>query len=340
MPKGHFQAAVLRKIGEPLSIETVHYDSLGFGQVLVKMIFAGVCRSQLMEIAGMRGEDKWLPHLLGHEGLGTVEAIGPGVTKVKVGDKVVLSWLVSDGVEAEPVLLKDAYGNNVNYGKVTTFNEYSLVSENRLIKAPQGFSDELLPLFGCALLTGGGMALEFASSKAEQKICVLGFGGIGSAAALVARGLGHNQITVVDSSAEKRDLARSLGFNQTLDSNELIEADFDLVIEATGTIEGIERGFELLSRSGTLVFASHPENGRKINIDPHELIKGKKIYGTWGGNLNPNNGIDEILRILLSDQKNLELLCGEEFLFSEINSAIDFMKADKPGRPLIRFKER
>jgi S-(hydroxymethyl)glutathione dehydrogenase/alcohol dehydrogenase len=340
MPKGHFKAAVLRNIGEPLSIETVHYDSLGFGQVLVKMIYSGVCRSQLMEIAGLRGEDKWLPHLLGHEGLGSVEAIGPGVTKVNEGDKVVLSWLVSDGVEAETESLKDEHGNYVNYGKVTTFSEYSLVSENRLIKAPQGFSDRLLPLFGCALLTGGGMALEFASSKKVQSICILGFGGIGSAAALVARGLGHNQICIVDSSSEKRELARSLGFDQTADTTELNEEAFDLVIEATGSIEGIERGFELLSRSGTLVFASHPENGRKISIDPHELIKGKKIFGTWGGNLNPREGIEEISRILLSDQKNLELLCGEEFMFGEINSAIDFMKADKPGRPLIRFKEQ
>ena len=85
---GQMRAAVLRRLNEPLSIEDLEIPSLFDGQVLVKLAYSGICRSQLMEVEGKRGPDNWLPHLLGHEGSGFVEAIGAGVSKLKVGDRV------------------------------------------------------------------------------------------------------------------------------------------------------------------------------------------------------------------------------------------------------------
>lgn len=126
------KAAVLEKLGSPLRIVELEHEPLKTGQVLVKVFYSGVCRSQLMEVKGGRGENKWLPHLLGHEGSGVVVSVGSGVSKVKPGDEVILTWIKSSGIEAVGAIYQGAEGS-VNSGAVTTFSNYTVVSENRLV---------------------------------------------------------------------------------------------------------------------------------------------------------------------------------------------------------------
>ena len=126
-----------------------------------------------MEAKGKRGEDKWLPHLLGHEGVGVVEKVGPQVTKVKIGEKVIVGWIIGQGFSSVSPQFSTANGVPINSGAATTFSEYSVVSENRVYIAPEGFPDEFLPLFGCALLTGGGMALNHFDEKIHKSILLL-----------------------------------------------------------------------------------------------------------------------------------------------------------------------
>ena len=331
------KAAILRKTGEPLSVENVTHTPLKFGQLLVRIIYTGICRSQLMEQQGKRGIDKWLPHLLGHEGLGEVLEIGTGVTKCKVGDKVVISWIQGTGIEAEnPTYLDDA-GLRINSGKVTTFSTHSVISENRIFLAPEGFPDHILPLFGCALLTGGGMALKYGMVSKDANICILGFGGIGSAAALVLKGMKKKNFDVVDQGQDKLVLANKLGFTNTFTSIEMTGRKYDLVIESTGSVQGIQSGFECLSDSGVIVFASHPEEGKRISLNPHELIKGKRIFGTWGGDVEPDSDIQRIAKFLLASGSNLELLLGEIFSINEVNEALAYLDSGKPGRPLLKI---
>jgi S-(hydroxymethyl)glutathione dehydrogenase/alcohol dehydrogenase len=334
-----FKAAVLRKTGQELSIEEIESSSLSFGQVLVRLMYSGICRSQLMEKEGKRGEDKWLPHLLGHEGFGVVEEIGEGVSKCKPGDRVVLSWLKGKGIEANNPTYFDKLGKKINSGKVTTFSNYSVVSENRLFRAPQGFSDKFLPLFGCALLTGGGMAIKYGNRPEVKKACVIGFGGIGSAAALVLKGIGNLQVEIVEVAPEKIEMARKLGFIDIHNEIAKSSGDFDLIIEASGTISAIEEGFTNLSATGTLVFASHPEKGSKISLDPHELIKGKRIFGTWGGDINPDKDMKIIGELLAKSGANLDLLLGEMFSIDETNRGLAYLDSGKPGRPIMRLSE-
>lgn len=334
-----FKAAVLRKTGHELSIEEIESSSLSFGQVLVRLKYSGICRSQLMEKEGKRGEDKWLPHLLGHEGFGVVEEIGEGVIKCKPGDRVVLSWLEGKGIDADNPTYFDALGNKINSGKVTTFSNYSVVSENRLFLAPQGFSEKFLPLFGCALLTGGGMAIKYGNSPEVKKACVIGFGGIGSAAALVLKGIGNLQVEIVEVAPEKIEMARKLGFDKIHNEISKSSGDFDLIIEASGTISAVEEGFMNLSSTGKLVFASHPENGSKISLDPHELIKGKQIFGTWGGDINPDEDMKMIGELLVKSGANLDLLLGEMFSIDETNRGLAYLDSGKPGRPIMRLSE-
>src|SRR3989344_6266802 len=132
-----FHAAILVEQCQPLTVDQIELTTpLEYGQVLVRVICSGICGSQIGEIEGVKGEDKFLPHLLGHEGGGVVEKIGPGVTKIKKGDHVVMHWRKGVGIESATPQYK--WDNRVvNAGWVTTFNEWAVVSENRLTPIPQ-----------------------------------------------------------------------------------------------------------------------------------------------------------------------------------------------------------
>ena len=334
-----FRAAVLRQVGQDLSIEELKTCPLQSGQVLVKIFYSGICRSQLMEQQGLRGEDRWLPHLLGHEGVGEILEVADDVTKCRPGDLVVLSWIEGIGLNAENATYIDSAGLIVNSGKVTTFSAISVVSENRVFRAPEGFDTKILPLFGCALLTGGGMAIKYASSEQINKICIIGFGGIGSAAALVLKGMGKSHIDIIEPSKERLELAEQMGFTNVIPSIESASTSYDLVLEASGTSRAIELGFGQLTSGGTLVFASHPAHGERISLDPHDLIKGKKIYGTWGGDVSPDSDMITIARYIRGSGVNLELLLGEVFSINEVNQGLAYLDSGRIGRPLLKLNE-
>jgi len=159
MIPNYTKAAILVDINAPLEIKDITLPDLLKGQVLVKILFSGVCRSQVMEVRGGRGEDPWLPHLLGHEGSGIVISIGDSVTKVKPGDEVILGWVKGEGLDALGAQYNDG-DQVINSGRVTTFCSYSVVSESRVVKKPKELPFDEAVLFGCALPTGAGMALN------------------------------------------------------------------------------------------------------------------------------------------------------------------------------------
>src|SRR6266481_3238372 len=128
-------AAILVKQRQPLVVDEVEVPSLSIGQVLVELKTSRICGSQIGEIDGVKGPDRYLPHLLGHEGGGTVLEIGPEVRHVKVGDRVVLHWRPGRGSEGRPPVY-DWNGKKANGGNITTFNRYAVVSENRLTAVP------------------------------------------------------------------------------------------------------------------------------------------------------------------------------------------------------------
>ena len=144
------KAAVLYKQNEPLVIEEIPLPNLEFGQVLVKLKASGVCHKQIEDVTGKQGEDPWLPHLLGHEGSGIVDSTGDGVTLCKPGDHVVLSWITGPGVNASP----PKYFINekrINTGQISTFNDYAIVSENKVTKISKDISFLEAALIGCVI---------------------------------------------------------------------------------------------------------------------------------------------------------------------------------------------
>ena len=337
-------AAILTKKGCPLEIKKLDIPPLLKGQVLVKILYSGVCRSQLMEVRGERGDDRWIPHMLGHEGSGVVVSVGHGVTKVLPGDDVILGWIKCDGIEAEPAKYLD--GNEIiNSGRVSTFSNYSIVSESRLVKKPESIAFDVAVLFGCALLTGGGMILNELKPIANESVIVLGLGGIGLSSVIALRSIGINKIIAVDISEKKLELAKNLGATHTVNSlsskfyrivNELTDGGADICVESGGSVETIELGFSLIKKNGgKLLFASHPPDGEKIQILPHELISGKSISGSWGGASKPDIDVPHMHTLFSSKNIPLRSLLTKNYHLNQINEALDDLESGLIFRPLI-----
>src|SRR5262245_47512663 len=154
-------AAILVELGRPLELADIDIPPLKPGQVLVEVAYSGVCHTQVGEVRGHRGADRFLPHCLGHEGSGIVREVGAGVTKVKPGDQAILSWIKGSGADVPGTVYR--WGDRqVNAGGITTFSTYSVLSENRLTVLPPGLSLRQAALVGCAVPTGAGVVFNTA----------------------------------------------------------------------------------------------------------------------------------------------------------------------------------
>ena len=337
-------AAVLEHLNMPLAIRNIAVPRLLEGQVLVKVLFSGVCRSQVMEVRGGRGKDLWLPHLLGHEGSGIVLAVGDGVTKVKLGDAVILGWVKGDGLDA-PGARYMCGDQIINSGKVTTFCNYTVASESRLVLKPVSLPFDTAVLFGCALPTGAGMVLNEIRPSVDQSVLVLGLGGIGLSALVALIALGVRSIIAIDISEEKLSLARQLGATHTINSMsedfqrivlDLTGGGADICVESGGQVATIELGFSLIRKSGgKLLFASHPPEGEMIRLAPHELISGKKIAGSWGGATSPDRDIPKMHSLFQNANIPLGALLTKRYSLEQVNEALDDLEAGRVFRPLI-----
>tara|TARA_B100000795_G_C22755568_1_gene421348 strand:- start:283 stop:1326 length:1044 start_codon:yes stop_codon:yes gene_type:complete len=342
-----FKAAVLENINSTLKIKDLKFPKLKIGQVLVKVLFSGVCRSQLMEIEGKRGEDKWLPHCLGHEGSGIVVDIGNKVTKVKKNDEVILTWIKGKGINAANAVYNHK-SSIVNSGQVTTFSQYSIVSENRLVKKPKFIDHDEAVLYGCAIPTGFGMVINEIKPKKNMSVIVIGIGGIGMSALLALKCLKIKKIIVIDVSNKKIQMAKKFGFKNSFNGNDknldkkiskILKDGADVCIECAGTIKTIEKGFSLIKDDGgKLLFASHPPNNEKASFFPHDFIKGKQISGSWGGKTYPDRDIAKIAKMIKDSNISLKPLVSKKYQLKDINNAIKDLKNGKVFRPIIDMR--
>ena len=340
------KAAVLEALGKPLRIRNIELPNLVKGQVLVKVLYSGVCRSQLMEVSGYRGSDQWLPHLLGHEGSGIIQEVGPEVSKVKVGDEVILGWVKGVGIEA-PGAKYICDNQIINSGCVTTFSNYTIVSENRVIKKPAGLAFDIATLFGCALPTGAGMVLNQLKPSTSNTIAVLGLGGIGLSALMALKALRIQNIIAIDVSDEKLVLAKKLGATHVINSKKedcqsallsIVSQGVDICIESAGKVKTIELGFGLIRKGGgKLLFASHPPEGDKISLSPHELISGKNIIGSWGGGTNPDIDSPKMYQLFSSENIPLGSLLTRRYSLECINQALEDLRLGNVFRPIIEM---
>ena len=318
---------------------------LGDYQVRVDVSLSGICGSQLMEYRGSRGPDRWLPHLFGHEGVGTVQEVGRGVTKLNIGDRVGLTWIRGAGQDTTPIVYDSDIGP-VNAGQVATLATSVVAAESRLYRLPSSVSDRMAVLLGCALPTGAGMSLAALRSESPRFVAVVGLGGVGLSALLATLSAGVTHVIAVDTNESRLEFARRLGVELLVNPQkcdirerlkEVSDDRLDLVLESSGNSESLERCFEALSRRGRLVFASHPPAGERISVDPYHLLSGKQIRGSRGGGLSPEVDIDRLLSFVSKMEDRLESLLSSEFRLGEIKTAFDLMERGQVIRPLIRM---
>jgi len=333
------RAAVLYEINKPLMIEEVEIPKLKRGQVLVKILATGVCRAQYNETIGLKGPDKFLPHLLGHEASAVVEDIGEGVKKVKIGDYVVASWIKGKGIEAGATQYK--LGKKIiNAGSITTFSEYSVISENRLNKISKQVPNGIASILGCAVTTGIGILRHTLAAKPGKSLAIFGIGGIGSSIIVGAKLIGLNPIIAVDISKDKLEYAKKLGATQTLLFNTAREllTNIDYAVEASGSKAAMEKAFEVINDNGTTVIAGNIRKGEKICIIPFDLIKGKRIIGTWGGETKPDEDIPYYATEYLSGRLNLNKLITQKLKLTQVNEGLKLMEENRVlGRMIIEF---
>lgn len=350
MQRGKARAAILAATGQPLVVDDIDLPAeLTFGQVLVKVEYSGICGAQLNEIAAVKGEDKFLPHLLGHEGCGRVVETGPCVNTVRAGQKVCLHWRPSDGHQS-PTPVYGWRGARLNAGWVTTFNSYAVVSENRLTPVPDDLDSRLVPLLGCAVTTALGVVNNDAAVGIGQSVVVYGSGGVGLNVAQFAALAGAYPVVAVDVRQNKLDMARRFGASHTVLAGETTdvaaavkaivgEAGADVVVDTTGNARVIERAYEMTHPDGKTVLVGVPARGDKACIYTLPLHFKKTLTGSHGGSIEPQVVIPRLVRLLRAGKLSLDGLVTHEFPLERINEGLDLMRAGLSGRVLIAMPE-
>lgn len=343
------EAAILVELNKPLVVAEIELPpELGLGQVLVKVHYSGICGAQLNEIAGVKGPDKFLPHLLGHEGSATVLKIGPGVKTVKPRDRVVMHWRPSHGLQSDTPAYRWG-ARTVNAGWVTTFNDHAVISENRLTVIPDDFDLKLAPLFGCAVTTAMGIVNNDAQVKIGQSVVIFGVGGVGLNVAQAAAMASAYPIIGVDILDAKGTLARQWGVTHFLNSqqNARVKEEIlrlvgpqgaDVVIDTSGNTRVIELAYELTHPQGKTILVGVVRKCDNISFHPTALHYGKVLTGSHGGNCVPQVDIPRFIRLYNAGRLKLTGLVTHEFPLAQINEALDVVRSGVAGRVLIAMQ--
>ena len=309
------RAAVLTAVGQPVEIRELELIEPRDGEVRVRMLASGVCHSDLHVRDGEW--DRPTPIVMGHEGAGVVEAVGPGVTTPRVGDLVALAWLVPCGVcrscrrgevwacpdspSYRHTLLdgRTAFHGVRSYCAIATMASHSVVPAAAAIPVPPETDPAVAALIGCCVTTGVGAVLKTAAVPAGRSVAVIGLGGVGLSCVMGAALADASQIVAIDRVAAKLDVARSLGATDTLlatdDRAATIEALRDLtdggpdyVFEAIGRPSTVELAISALPVGGTAVLVGMTPVGARASFEVYPFVDGaRRIIASNYGSAEP-----------------------------------------------------
>ena len=340
------QAAILVEQRKPLVIDEVEVPALKRGQVLVDIHATRVCGSQIGEIDGVKGPDKFLPHLLGHEAGAIVLEVGPDVTQVAPGDRVVCHWRPGAGLDAGGSVYK-WNGRDVNAGPITTFQKHAVISENRLTKVPSDTDFELCCLLADTLTTGFGIINNDAKVKAGESVVIFGVGGIGLGAVLGAKLAGAKPIIGVDLHDHKLAKAAEYGLTHQINASrenvadrvkEILGCLADVTIDGTGSPKVIETAYDLAKlRGGRCVLFGVMPNDQRVSIHTLPLHFGRVLTGSEGGQSRPENDIPAILAILSSTNIACREFVSHRDRISGVNAMIGRMKNGEVSHAILNF---
>ncbi len=354
----------------PISVETLELDAPGPGEVLVKMSAAGLCHSDLSIINGDR--PRVMPMALGHEAAGIVEEIGPGITDLRRGDHVALVFVPSCGhclpcMEGRPALceagaaaaatgtlvsgqrrLHRADKSPINHQVgVSCFAEYAVVARGTLVKIDPELPLDVAALFGCAVLTGVGAAINCAQMKLGCSAAVVGLGGVGLSALLGARATGARQIVAIDKLDSKLELARSLGATDTFraDDPELVarvkaatNGGVEVALEAASAVAALDIAYKITRRGGTTVTVSLPPPSATLNVPAVNLVVDERtLKGSYLGSSVPARDIPRYIALYQAGRLPVDRLVTHRIKLDEINLGFDRLANGEAIRQVIVF---
>jgi S-(hydroxymethyl)glutathione dehydrogenase / alcohol dehydrogenase len=338
-------AAILIEQRKPLLIDEVELPALGYGQVLVQVKVSRICGSQLGEIEGVKGPDKYLPHLLGHEGGGIVVEVGPEVSHVKPGDHVVLHWRPGAGIQAAPS--KYRLGTQtINAGNITTFQNLAVVSENRVTKISADTDFEIAALLADTLTTGFGAVTRDARVTIGEAVVVIGVGGIGLGTVLGAHLAGAHPVIAVDIHDHKLAKAREFGATHTVNTRHenlgdavqrILGGSADVVFDVTGQPAVIEQAWKFTGPKGRLVLVGVMRHDQQLSLNTLPLHYGKVLTGSEGGSSQPHLDIPRYLRIIRASRFDPRGMISHRCSLTDVNPAIATMRAGASIHTMILF---
>lgn len=363
----HTTGAVLRTLqaeapyaqSAPLEVRRLDLDPPGEREILVRIEAASVCHSDLSVVQGRRPRP--LPMLLGHESAGIVEAVGPGVSTVGRGDRVVMTFLPRCGeceacdtegrLPCTPGSAANERGDLLGGGRrlhadgesvahhlgVSGFATHAVVDERSVVPVEADVPAGVAAVLGCAVLTGGGAVMNVVELRRSSTIVVVGLGGVGMAAVLVARALGH-EVVGVDGIASKRELARELGAGRAWSPEEATEQEVrgQLVVDATGNPRGFETAVALTAPGGTTVTVGLPPADAESTLRPLGLVaQARTITGSYLGSAVPRRDIPRFVDLWRQGRLPIERLISSHIGLAEINRAMDRLEAGDELRQVI-----
>ncbi len=364
---------MLRAPGTPVRVEDVELDDPRAGEVLVRVDAAGVCHTELHYMGG--DIPCPLPVVLGHEGAGTVEAVGAGVDDLAPGQRVGFTWRPRCGrcepcVTGRPVMC--VYGrvqagsgglldgtSRLRRGEerlhhflgVSCFAERAVVSRGALVALPDDVPAEVAAVAGCAVVTGVGAVVNVAAAGAPlagRSVLVVGAGGVGLSAVMGAVLVGAGTVVVVDVAPAKLELARSLGASATVDATglsaeEVVQAvrestggGADAAVEAVGSPATLRQAFSALRPGGTVVAVGLSSVDAAVPVPVNELVQQqKRLVGSLYGSANPAVDLPRLLALHRSGRLPLERLLGSRHPLSGVSGAYDELRAGAVGRAVV-----
>ncbi|MFE6411574.1 Zn-dependent alcohol dehydrogenase [Streptomyces sp. NPDC057837] len=357
------RAAVLPAVGSPLEITGIELPDPGPGQVHVRLAAAGVCHSDLSLSNGTMRLP--VPAVLGHEGAGTVVAVGEGVTHVAPGDGAVLNWAPSCGVchpcslgevwlcadalsGAGRVHARTAEGTDLHPGlNVAAFAEETVVPASCVLPAPDGVPLTDAALLGCAVLTGYGAVHHSARVRQGETVAVFGVGGVGLAAIQAARIAGASKIVAVDVSPAKEELARTAGATDYLVASDITAREIrgltgkqgvDVAVECAGRAVTIRTAWDSTRRGGRTTVVGIGGKDQQVTFNALEIFHwGRTLTGCVYGNSDPARDLPVLAEHVRAGRLDLSALVTERISLDGIPAAFENMLAGKGGRALVVF---
>ncbi|MEV7079306.1 Zn-dependent alcohol dehydrogenase [Streptomyces sp. NPDC093516] len=357
------RAAVLPAVGSPLEITGIELPDPAPGQVRVRLAAAGVCHSDLSLANGTMRLP--VPAVLGHEGAGTVVAVGEGVTHVAPGDGAVLNWAPSCGVchacslgevwlcadalsGAGRVHARTAEGTELHPGlNVAAFAEETVVPASCVLPAPDGVPLTDAALLGCAVLTGYGAVHHSARVRRGETVAVFGVGGVGLAALQAARIAGASRIVAVDVSPAKEELARTAGATDYLVASDTTAREIrgltgkqgvDVAVECAGRAVTIRAAWDSTRRGGRTTVVGIGGKDQQVTFNALEIFHwGRTLTGCVYGNSDPARDLPVLAEHVRAGRLDLGALVTERISLDGIPAAFENMLAGKGGRALVVF---